>query len=71
MSSNLHQAGVKLLKQIGRHADVIMDAYLAGSVSESSHDPAVIEKLKKSGILWRPEGFGSFFVFLSKLFKSA
>ncbi|QIR13540.1 phosphoenolpyruvate carboxylase [Shewanella aestuarii] len=55
MSSNLHQAGVKLLKQIGRHADVIMDAYLAGSVSESSHDPAVIEKLKKSGILWRPE----------------
>jgi len=55
MSSNLHQAGVKLLKQLGRHADVIMDAYLAGSVSDSSHDPAVIEKLKKSGLLWRPE----------------
>jgi hypothetical protein len=55
MSSNLHQAGVKLLKQLARHADVIMDAYLAGSVNESSHDPAVIDKLKKSGLLWRPE----------------
>ncbi|MBB1268873.1 phosphoenolpyruvate carboxylase [Shewanella sp. SR44-3] len=55
MSSNLHQAGVKLLKQLGRHADVVMDAYLAGSISDVSHDGAVIEKLKKSGILWRPE----------------
>jgi len=55
MSSNLHQAGVKLLKQLGRHADVVMDAYLAGSVNETSHDLSVIEKLKKSGILWRPE----------------
>jgi hypothetical protein len=55
MSSNLHQAGVKLLKQLGRHADVVMDAYLAGSINDTSHDGAVIEKLKKSGILWRPE----------------
>ncbi|MBQ4890569.1 phosphoenolpyruvate carboxylase [Shewanella sp. MMG014] len=55
MSNNLHQAGVKLLKQLSRHADVVMDAYLAGSVSETTHDVAVIEKLKKSGILWRPE----------------
>jgi hypothetical protein len=55
MSSNLHQAGVKLLKQLGRHADVIMDAYLAGSINDSAHDAGVIEKLKKNGILWRPE----------------
>ncbi|MDD8061127.1 phosphoenolpyruvate carboxylase [Shewanella metallivivens] len=55
MSSNLHQAGVKLLKQLGRHADVIMDAYLAGSINDTAHDAGVIEKLKKSGILWRPE----------------
>ncbi|WP_299568464.1 phosphoenolpyruvate carboxylase [uncultured Shewanella sp.] len=55
MSNNLHQAGVKLLKQLSRHADVVMDAYLAGSVNELTHDAAVIEKLKKSGILWRPE----------------
>lgn len=50
MSSNLHQAGVKLLKQLGRHADIIMDAYLAGSLKEESHDPAVVEKLKQAGI---------------------
>ncbi|MGS0724241.1 phosphoenolpyruvate carboxylase, partial [Shewanella sp. 30m-9] len=55
MSSNLHQAGVKLLKQLGRHADVVMDAYLAGSINDTAHDAGVIEKLKKSGILWRPE----------------
>ncbi|WP_144212721.1 phosphoenolpyruvate carboxylase [Shewanella donghaensis] len=55
MSNNLHQAGVKLLKQLSRHSDVVMDAYLAGSISEQTHDGAVIEKLKKSGILWRPE----------------
>ncbi len=55
MSSNLHQAGVKLLKQLGRHADLIMDAYQAGSISEEGRDPKVLEKLKTSGILWRPE----------------
>ncbi|MDT3336068.1 phosphoenolpyruvate carboxylase [Shewanella sp. SP1S1-7] len=55
MSSNLHQAGVKLLKQLGRHADIIMDAYLAGSLNEDAHDPSVVEKLKQAGILWRPE----------------
>ena len=52
MSSHLHQAGVKLLKQLGRHADLIMDAYQQGSVTEENHDAAVIEKLRKSGILW-------------------
>ncbi|MGZ0788018.1 phosphoenolpyruvate carboxylase, partial [Pseudomonas saponiphila] len=55
MSSNLHQAGVKLLKQLGRHADIIMDTYLAGSLNEDAHDPSVVEKLKQAGILWRPE----------------
>ncbi|MGB0895516.1 MAG: phosphoenolpyruvate carboxylase [Parashewanella sp.] len=55
MSNNLHQAGVKLLKQIGRHADLIMDAYLSGSVDESKADAKSIEKLHQSGILWRPD----------------
>lgn len=55
MSSNLHQAGVKLLKQLGRHADIIMDTYLAGALNEEAHDPSVVEKLKQAGILWRPE----------------
>jgi hypothetical protein len=55
MSTNLHQAGVKLLKQLGRHADLIMDVYLSGSVSESGENSAAIEKLRKAEILWRPE----------------
>lgn len=55
MSSNLHQAGVKLLKQLGRHSDLIMDAYLAGSISEEGRDVSVLDKLKANGILWRPE----------------
>ncbi|WP_394129527.1 phosphoenolpyruvate carboxylase [Shewanella maritima] len=55
MSNNLHQAGVKLLKQLGRHADVVMDVYLSGATNENQHDEKVIEKLKKSGILWRPD----------------
>jgi hypothetical protein len=55
MSSNLHQAGVKLLKQLGRHAELIMDAYLAGSVQELACEPGAVEKLKKAGILWRPD----------------
>ncbi|WP_394388677.1 phosphoenolpyruvate carboxylase [Shewanella woodyi] len=55
MSTNLHQAGVKLLKQLGRHADLIMDVYLSGSVSEDGENGAAIEKLRKADILWRPE----------------
>ncbi|GGI71222.1 phosphoenolpyruvate carboxylase [Shewanella gelidii] len=55
MSSNLHHAGVKLFKQLARHADLVMDAYLAGSISEDGRDPVVMEKLTQSGILWRPD----------------
>lgn len=55
MSTNLHQAGVKLLKQLGRHSELIMDVYLSGSVSENSDNGAAIEKLRKADILWRPE----------------
>ncbi|RTR30547.1 phosphoenolpyruvate carboxylase [Shewanella atlantica] len=55
MSTNLHQAGVKLLKQLGRHADLVMDVYLSGSVPEEGENAAAIEKLRKSEILWRPE----------------
>ena len=55
MSNNLHQAGVKLLKQLSRHADLVMDVYLSGSVREDGENSAAIEKLRKSEILWRPE----------------
>ncbi|MCF1428032.1 MAG: phosphoenolpyruvate carboxylase [Shewanella sp.] len=55
MSTNLHQAGVKLLKQLARHADVVMDVYQAGELNETDQDRAVIDKLQNAGILWRPE----------------
>ena len=55
MSTNLHQAGVKLLKQLARHADVVMDVYQAGELNEAEHEPALVDKLLKGGILWRPE----------------
>ncbi|MFV7768957.1 phosphoenolpyruvate carboxylase [Shewanella marisflavi] len=56
MSSNLHQAGVKLLKQLGRHADLIMDVYLSGSVTEEGERASAVDKLRKADILWQPEG---------------
>nr|WP_194362688.1 phosphoenolpyruvate carboxylase [Neptunicella marina] len=40
---------------MSRHADVIMQVYLSGSLDESSTTPQVIDNLKKLGILWRPE----------------
>lgn len=55
MSSNLKQAGLRFLRQLGRHAEPIMDAYLAGSVSDQSLEPAVQERLVKDGVLYRPE----------------
>ncbi|MCL1040280.1 phosphoenolpyruvate carboxylase [Shewanella marisflavi] len=56
MSSNLHQAGVTLLKQLGRHADLIMDVYLSGSVTEEGERASAVDKLRKADILWQPEG---------------
>lgn len=55
MNNNLHQAGIRFLRQLGRHAEPIMDAYLAGSVPDQSLEPGVQERLIKDGILYRPE----------------
>ncbi|GAB3388445.1 phosphoenolpyruvate carboxylase [Azotobacter armeniacus] len=55
MSGNLHQAGVRFLRQLGRHAEPIMDAYLSGSLADQALEPAVEERLVKDGILYRPE----------------
>ncbi|MCH1923985.1 phosphoenolpyruvate carboxylase [Shewanella sp. C32] len=55
MSNNLHQSGVKLLRLLGRNAELVMDAYLNGSVDEQNLEPAAVNKLTESGILWRPE----------------
>lgn len=56
MNQNLHQAGVKLLNALSRHADLIMQVYMSGSLDESRHSAKVVENLLNQGILWRPEG---------------
>lgn len=55
MNQNLHQAGVSLFNALSRHADLIMQVYLSGTLDESKHSPKVIEGLLKQGILWRPD----------------
>lgn len=55
MNGNLHQAGVRFLRQLGRHAETIMDAYLAGALGDDALEPGVQERLVKDGVLYRPE----------------
>lgn len=55
MNDNLHQAGVRFLRQLGRQAEAVMDAYLAGSLSDQALEPALQERLVRDGILYRPE----------------
>lgn len=55
MNPQLQQAGVRFLKLLGRHSDVIMDAYLGGEVADGQLEEGVEERLKKEGILYRPE----------------
>ncbi|WJG08556.1 phosphoenolpyruvate carboxylase [Aliiglaciecola sp. LCG003] len=55
MNQNMLQAGVKLLNALSRHADLIMQVYLSGSLDESKFSPKLIDSLIKQGILWRPE----------------
>ncbi|TRX57048.1 phosphoenolpyruvate carboxylase [Thalassomonas sp. M1454] len=55
MSQPLHIAGVKFLKALAKHSDIIMQAYLSGRVNELEHDAKVLDKLIGLGVLWRPE----------------
>ncbi len=55
MSHPLQIAGVKFLKALAKHSDVIMKAYLSGRVNELDVDAKVLEKLVELGVLWRPE----------------
>lgn len=55
MSDNLHQAGVKLLKLLSRHSELIMDVYQQGEISQEGHDANILNKLKEAGVLWRPD----------------
>jgi hypothetical protein len=55
INHHLHDAGKKLLRAMSKHVDLIMEAYLRGSISETNDNSKVIETLIGSGILWRPE----------------
>lgn len=55
MSQTLQVAGTKFLKILAKHADVIMQAYLSGRISDLDFDAKVLDKLIEAGILWRPE----------------
>ena len=51
----LQIAGVKFLKALAKHSDVIMKAYVSGRVNELDVDAKVLDKLIELGVLWRPE----------------
>lgn len=55
MNDNLHQAGVRFLRQLGQHAELVMDAYLKGSLSDDAIDEGLQERLVRQGVLYRPE----------------
>ncbi|MCW8107800.1 phosphoenolpyruvate carboxylase [Alteromonas ponticola] len=55
MNQNLRQSGVKFLNALSRHADLIMQVYLTGSLDEREHSPKVIDNLIQLGVLWRPD----------------
>ena len=45
MSQVLIQAGNRLLNALGRHSELIMQAYVNGSVKEADHSRKVLEQL--------------------------
>lgn len=55
MSQALIQAGSKLLNALGRHSDLIMQAYVSGHVNEQEYSKKVLEQLVQLQVLWRPE----------------
>lgn len=58
MSQVLMQAGTRLLNALGRHSELIMQAYVNGSVDEKTQSPKVLEQLVQLGVLWRPDPQG-------------
>lgn len=55
MSQPLIEAGARLLNAMGRHSELIMQAYIAGSVKESDYSRKVLDQLVQLGVLWRPD----------------
>lgn len=53
-ASSLLPTGAKRLALLGKHAKVLMQAYLAGAVDESALTESALKKLVAARILWRP-----------------
>ncbi|CAG9295204.1 hypothetical protein [Celerinatantimonas diazotrophica] len=54
LASNLLPTGAKRLALLGKHAKVLMQAYLSGAVDESTLTENALKKLVAARILWRP-----------------
>ena len=54
MSQVLIQAGTRLLNALGRHSELIMQAYVNGVVDEAAHSKKILEQLVQLGILRSP-----------------
>lgn len=55
MSQALVEAGGKLLNALGRHSELIMQAYLTGHVNEQVYSKKVLDQLVQLQVLWRPD----------------
>jgi hypothetical protein len=55
MNINLKKSGESLLNALSKHSDLIMQAYLSGSINESDFSPKIIQSLLDLKVLWRPE----------------
>jgi len=55
MSQVLIQTGTRLLNALGKHSELIMQAYINGTVDEHQNSAKVLEQLVQLGVLWRPD----------------
>ncbi|KMT64000.1 hypothetical protein [Catenovulum maritimum] len=55
MNTHITQAGTKLLRALSRHSEIIMEAYIEGSIDEGKHSPQVLDNLQSLGLVWRPD----------------
>lgn len=55
MNMNLKKSGMSLLNALSTHSELIMQAYVSGSVNEADFSPKVIQSLIDLKVLWRPE----------------
>ncbi|RKF20882.1 phosphoenolpyruvate carboxylase [Alginatibacterium sediminis] len=54
MNPNLHRSGKRFLNLLARNSDLLMNAYLSGSVDEDNKDNKQVKDLLASHAIWRP-----------------